>query len=184
MNSTKSDNDLMAEFNGCSREAYNMIFHRYKNRLLNYIMKSYSFSKDDAEDMTQKTLIRVFEYKYKYESKYQFSTWIFTVARNFVLNEISRNKPVYFDNEDQAKSTIAKELIVADKNYDGSNEILLRCMQQLDEKYREVLTLRYIEDMSYEEIGDILGIKVNTLKSHCKRGLEQLKIKVLENGLK
>lgn len=176
MISEKSDNQLMNDFSKCSIDAYTEIFNRYQKRLLNFVLRGLIKDVDMSEDIVQKTLIKVYENKHIYTPSHQFSTWIYTIARNLSLNEIKRVKNINshqvsyeeagaLENGNNLESTVENSNI---------NEIFLNIIKMLDNKYREVLTMRYIEELSYDEISKITDIKVNTLKSHSKRGLKQI----------
>lgn len=177
MKSDKSDNDLMKEFSNCSKDSYIIIFNRYKNRILNFIIRGYIHDKDDAEDVVQKTFIKVYTYKYKYKSTFQFSTWIYTIAKNLSLNEVNRIKRFNTSKEESdSLETISENnspaSIMENKDY---NTILKTAIEKLKPKYKEVIALRYIEGFSYSEISGITSKGINTLKSHCRRGLQQIK---------
>jgi RNA polymerase sigma-70 factor (ECF subfamily) len=177
----KTDNELMLEFKGCSRSSFNIIFHRYKQRLYNFVLRNYLCDKDDAEEIVQKTFIKVFQYKYKYKPINQFNTWLYTIARNLSINELNRKKKlVALDNEDDL------EMVTGEFNQvetDDSKNIILELISGLKPKYREVLVMRYIEELSYEEIYQVTGTKISTLKSLSKRGLEQIKAQLERCGI-
>jgi len=175
MSIEKSDNEIMKEFEGCSIDAYKIIFDRYKNRLYNYLIRAFAFDRDSAQDIVQKTLIRVYEYKFKYKPTYQFSTWVYTITRNLYLNEIKRKKHERLEDEENGYNIILEkndpaEEIIIKENYNT----LTACIDKLDPKYREVIVMRFKEELTYEEIALILKKNTNTLKSLCKRGLENL----------
>jgi RNA polymerase sigma-70 factor, ECF subfamily len=180
MDKEKSDNELMSEFKGCSEYAYEKIFNRYKIRIFNYIY--WSIIKDDflSEEVTQETLIKVWEYKFLYQPKYRFSTWVFTVARNLAIDkirDINKRKGIISGSEKitndanpyaliQTSSNILNEIEINDRN-DKITDIIM----SLDQKYSEVIILRYIEDLSFKEISVITGKNVSTLKTLAKRGI-------------
>jgi len=173
----KTDNQLMEDFFKCSIAAYNILVQRYKARLFNYVLRSLIHDRDGSEDIVQKTLIRLYEYKYKYKASYQFSTWIFTVARNFSIDEMRRKKAVYFQ-DDEIEIMAKGETPVSEMENNERKEMLLKAINSLKPKYKEIIIARYLECMPYEEISEITKINLNTLKSLSKRGLEQLKNKL------
>lgn len=175
----------MTEFSNCSKDSYITIFNRYKNRILNFIIRGFIHDKDGAEEIVQKTFIKVYTYKYKYKPTNQFSTWIYTIAKNLSLNEIKRTGKFVSSNEDDDpletisdnNSSIA---IIEKEDY---NRILINAIETIKPKYKEVIVLRYLEGFSYKEISEITSTRINTLKSHCKRGLQQIKEKLNKYGL-
>ncbi len=90
MGEEKTDNELMREFKRCSDAAYKQIVQRYENRLFNYVLRAFGLSRDEGEDVVQNTLKRVYEWKFKYVAKHAFSTWVYTIAKHFALNELQR----------------------------------------------------------------------------------------------
>jgi RNA polymerase sigma-70 factor (ECF subfamily) len=115
-------------------------------------------------DVVQDTFIRVYEYKYLYKTKYEFSTWIYTIARNFALNELRRKK--HSNYQEDIEDPIRHE------DHLHTQETVSLILDYLSPKYREVIVLRYLQGMSFEEISKITGKNINTLKSLAKRGLD------------
>ena len=177
MTDAKDDNQLMNEFAGCSVSSYNQLANKYKHRLLNFVMKGLLNDRDTGEDVVQKTLIRVYEYKYRYKPTFGFSTWIYTIARNYAINEL-RKKQNYSidDNASSIQNEVISELnIEANLENKELTEVIKTHIANLKPKYREIIIMRYMEELSYEEISGITGQKINTLKSLSKRGLEKIK---------
>jgi RNA polymerase sigma-70 factor, ECF subfamily len=178
-----TDNNLMKKFSNCSKQAFDQIYERNKLKLTNYLMRAFLLKHDIAEDIAQDALIKVYENKFKYNPKFHFSVWLYTIARNLALNEIKRHamKMDYLENENKDNKS---DHVYIDNIPDFDAEIEKKAavikseIQKLDEKYREVLILRYIENMSLDEIQSITGKNLNTLKSLLKRGLEKLREKL------
>ena len=185
MNHTKSDNELMHEFAGCSMDSFTAVFNRYKNRILNFVLRGYLHDKDNAEDIVQKTFIRVYEYKYKYNTTNQFSTWVYTIAKNLSLNELKRKRKLITDDDpDDTEKFLAEDESLSQKiEKQNIQELLTKAIELLKPKYREVIVMRYLQGMSYEEISEITSKRINTLKSQSKRGLKQIRDKIRNYGI-
>ena len=185
MNLNKSDNELMNEFAGCSMDSFTMVFNRYKNRILNFVLRGYLHDKDNAEDIVQKTFIRVYEYKHKYNTTNQFSTWVYTIAKNLSLNELKRKRKLRADDDpDDTEKFLAEDESLSQKiEKQNIQELLTKAIELLKPKYREVIVMRYLQRMSYEEISEITSKRINTLKSQSKRGLKQIRDKVKNYGI-
>jgi RNA polymerase sigma-70 factor (ECF subfamily) len=176
MGEEKTDNELMSEFKGCSDAAYKQIVERYENRLFNYVLRAFQLSRHEGEDVVQKTLIRVYEYKFRYAATHEFSTWVYTIARNFALNELKRRTVESLDQMSELKEPESPDdnpLDVVDRKM--RRERLRSIVEALAPKCREILTLRYLEEKSYKEISRIAHKKINTLKSVAKRCLDRLR---------
>lgn len=183
MNLDKSDNELMLEFSNCSGDSFMIIFNRYKNRILNFVLRGYLHNKDDSEDIVQKTFIKVYSYKYKYKPSYQFSTWIYTIAKNYSINELKRKEKFTTNDNDPDDSLPDEQSLNQSIESRDYNTLLYKIIQTLKPKYKEIIVLRYLEGFSYKEISRITSKRINTLKSHCKRGLNQIQEKLIKYGI-
>ena len=146
-------------------------------------MRGYLPDRDECADIAQKTLIRVFEHKFTYRPKYEFSTWVYTIARNFALNEVKRKRFEKLDDSqtiDRPSSNPGAHKQMEELNRD---QILSSALRNLDSAYREILTMRYIEELSFGEISTITKKNINTLKSLARRGLEQMREALKESGI-
>ena len=184
MDDKKTDNELMTEFASCSLAAYNVIVNRYKIQLLNYLSRGFKFSRDDGEELVQNTLIKVYENKFTYRPTFQFSTWIYTIARNLAINEKKRKRPLSIEDSADAQRMRSHEpdaSVLIEKT--ERKQLLLQALANLPEAQREVLSLRYLQELSFNEIEKITGKNLNTLKSLAKRGLEQMEDKLKEVGI-
>lgn len=132
-----------------------------------------------AEDVTTESFLTAFEKIDKYEKdKAQFSTWLFTIARNILLQDIkSSKKIVSIDVEIDEEGTTLKEFIKEDLSDNNSQnitdqkaEIIKRHIQNLKEPYKKVIEMREIKKMAYKEIADELGKNLSTIKSQIRNG--------------
>ncbi len=180
MQREKSDNELMEEFASCSLDAFKQVYYRYKIKIFNFVLRNYLQDNDLTEEVLQKTFITVYEYKYRYKKSYIFSTWIYTIAKNLALNEIKRNKRFipYEQNENYRNDTI----------YENDKEEILKLVKSIISKmkpdYREVITLRYFDELSFEEISLITQKNGNTVRSLARRSLLLIKEEMKKYGYK
>lgn len=170
--SEKSDNQLMREFSECSRAAFDLIARRYQKRLFNFLLRGLIKDRDQAEDIVQQTLIKIYENKFTYRQSHQFSTWAYTICRNYALNLLRNNHTVNIGSvfEEEGPVDLSESLMDNIENRETS-AIMKQVLESLDSKYREVITMRFLDELSYEEISKITGKGINTLKSLCRRGL-------------
>jgi RNA polymerase sigma-70 factor (ECF subfamily) len=167
------DLELMERVQKDDMVSYNTLVNRYKDRLFNMLCRMLS-SEDEARDLLQETFLRVWQHKMSYDFRYAFSTWIYTIALNLARNELRRRKKFkFFDIFDFAEKIPAKE----EKR--GSSpklkELLNREIQRLPEKYKTAFILRDVDSLSYEEIAQVLGIPLGTVKSRVNRARSILK---------
>ncbi len=167
-------------------EAYEILVKRYKDPLMNFVYR-FVGDRDVCTDVVQETMIKFYLNKDSYRSFAKFSTWIYTIAANLAKNELKRRKRrVIFsiDNSDDEKSPQIEDkmFLSPDRAADGEirNEIIQKALLKVKPVYREVVILRDIQDLSYEEISEITGLAIGTVKSRINRGRIQLQ-KLLKN---
>jgi RNA polymerase sigma-70 factor (ECF subfamily) len=163
------------------------LIEQYQYRLFRYLLYICG-DRETAEDLFQETWIRVLDRGHQYDGKSKFETWLFTIARHLVIDLQRRKKPQSLDaltDPDQrsrmelaaANSSSALDLITNRETEMTVQESLGR----LPAIHREVLVLRFQEDMALEEIAVVLGAPVSTVKSRLYRGLQALR-ELLERG--
>ncbi len=176
-----SDEDLIKEFQESNTlEAYEILVRRYKDPLMNFVYR-FTGDRDVSSDIVQDTMIKFYMNKDSYRSFAKFSTWIYTIAGNLAKNELKRRKRrkiFSLENDDDERSIqIAdKNIIEPDKAADSQikNEIIQKALLKVKDVYRDVVVLRDIQELSYEEIAEITGLSLGTVKSRINRGRLQL----------
>ena len=144
---------------------------------------------DEAEDIAQNTFIQVYKSADRYTPTAKFSTWLFTIARNLSLNELRRRsrKPAFSlessgAGEGEAGGGMSE--VLEDRHTDRPAEktmeheletLIVEALGDLPENQRTALTLYRDNDMSYEDIADVLGCSLSAVKSTIHRARETLK---------
>lgn len=177
-----SDEELILEFKQNNTvKAYEILVERYKNPLTNYVFR-FLGDYETCLDIVQEALIKVYRYKDSYNSMAKFSTWIYTIAGNLARTEYQRRRRkkffsinAYGDQKDETYD-IPDESYRPDQMTDSGikDEIIQKAIQKVSPAYREMVILRDIQGLSYEEISEISGITVGTVKSRINRGRAQL----------
>ncbi len=178
------DKDILVDLVNGDSEAFNVLVDRYKNRLLNFV---YRFVKDYdvAEDIVQETFLRVFRKRRDYKAIANFSTWIFTIAGNLAKSELRRRKRWRFLSID-ATDEEEKSFEIQDPGMRPDRVTAVRMLNEnvqdsidtLQSKYKEALILRDIEGMSYQQIAEVAGVPVGTVKSRVNRARLKLQKKL------
>jgi RNA polymerase sigma-70 factor, ECF subfamily len=176
-----TDEELILEFQQNNTvKAFEILVQRYKNPLINYI---YRFLGDyeACADIVQETMIKVYKNKDSYKSIAKFSTWIYTIAGNLARTEYQRRKrrnifSINSYGEDDENFDIPDESARPDVITDSGikDEIIQKALLNVSDSYREMVILRDIQELSYEEIAEVTGITVGTVKSRINRGRTQL----------
>ena len=179
-----SDEQLMLLFQGGNENAYIELVNRYKNKLINFIF-NYLGDIESSEDVVQETMIKLYQKKHYYKEIAKFSTWLYTIAKNLANTELRKRK--------QRKTTLLSQFSKDDKMYDlPSNDndvgqeiqteivskIIREAVDQLSEKFKTVITLRDIQQLSYEDISEIIDVPIGTVKSRINRARLQLQVEL------
>ncbi len=178
------DEELLSRVVGGDVEAFDEIVYRYKDRLFNFVYR-FVGDRETAEDIVQETFLRVFRKRREYRALANFSTWIFTIAGNLAKSELRRRKRwrfLYIDRggEDERKMELPDNSWRPDNVTQSAlaEEMIQQAIDSLPPKYREVVILRDVQNMSYQEIAEIVGCPVGTVKSRVNRGRLRLQSKL------
>ena len=176
--STKiTDEQLATKVQAGEIDFFNELMTRYEGKIVGYLNKLVR-NNDDAKDIAQDVFIKVYKNIQSFDPNQRFSPWIYRIAHNEAINSIKRRlrEPLnFFDPEVLFPHPIAKEDPQNEAERVELKRILSTCLDDIDEKYREVLILRYFEDMDYKDIADIIKIPVVTVGVRLNRGKERLR---------
>lgn len=171
-----SDEELMQRFQADDIECFNILVERYKNQLLNFIFR-FIGDMAVAEDLVQETFLRLYRKKHYYKEIAKFSTWIYTIASNLAKSELRRRKrrsffSIHNVGEDNKDFDIPDPDADPFENAQSSMVIekIQAAIADLPLHFKEVVVMRDIQGLSYEEIADTLKIPLGTVKSRVNRG--------------
>lgn len=176
-----SDEQLIAEFQQNNTiKAFEILVQRYKNPLTNFVFR-YLGDYEACTDVVQETMIKFYRNKDSYKSIAKFSTWIYTIAGNLAKTEYQRRRrrQIFSINsygEENETYEIPDESYRPDVMTDSGikDKIIQNALLKISNAYREAVILRDIQELSYEEIAEIMRIEVGTVKSRINRGRAQL----------
>ncbi len=150
-----------------------------------------SANPDDALDLSQEAFLRAWRSLGQYQFEASFSTWLFRLTSNICIDFLRRKKrrqetslTESYDDSDEGAELSVPDAQPGPEQQAITNETkieLARAMEQLSPEHREILQLRVIEDLQYEQIADILGVRVGTVKSRLARARLALR-KILKAG--
>ena len=162
-------------------ELLDYLIETYQHRLMRYLMFLTS-RREVAEDLFQEVWIRVLRRGAQYNGKARFDTWIFTIARNLVIDLSRKRTMASLDEmreggEDERPFEIAENSPSPLEKYEFLENAaeLAVVLQGLEPSYREVLTLRFHEELSLDQIATLTRAPLSTVKSRLYRGLAALK---------
>jgi RNA polymerase sigma-70 factor, ECF subfamily len=173
------DSGVVAAFLAGDHRAFDELVQRYHVRLLNFIYRTIG-DRDRAEDLVQETFIRVYRHLHRFDQTKKFSTWAYTIAGNLAKNELrnrSRNPLVLFQTIRKNWEADHRPLEWEDNTYRPDDLFRKRhlkamvdsAVEQLPEHHRIVFVLREQEGKTYEEISEITGVNLGTVKSRLNR---------------
>ena len=175
-----TDEQLIARFQSGDERAYIELVNRFRDRLINFV---YPFLGDleQAEDVVQDTMLKLYEKKHYYREIAKFSTWIYTIARNLANTELrkkKRRKTTYISRMTREERQYEIPAVQPDLNQNIQNEFIRErineAIKELPEHFKTVIILRDIQELSYDDISNIVGVPLGTVKSRINRARLQL----------
>jgi RNA polymerase sigma factor (sigma-70 family) len=181
---TLADEDVMELLQGGFDQALHVIVERYQTKVQQFIYR-YTHDMLDAEDLVQETFLRVFRSRHRYERIAKFSTWLYTIAFNLTKSQFKRSSKmlttsIFAQNDDEhdIERELKSDMITQDKSLE-----LSICMQHVENalemipvEFKDAVVMRDIKNLTYEEIVEISGVPMGTVKSRINRGRARLKI--------
>ncbi len=168
------------------RDAFAELVEIYKDKIYQLAFRMVG-NRQEAEDIAQETFLRVYANLHTYDESYKFSTWIYRIATNLCIDRGRKKRPDFSLDEEvegnegldwysrlPSKEQTPEEQVVTQELQDTVQEAI----SKLSPKYRSIIILRYIEDLSLQEISDVLKLPVTTIKTRIHRGREALRGKL------
>jgi RNA polymerase sigma-70 factor (ECF subfamily) len=162
------------------KELYREIIKRYEKKLSHYLLKFLS-DRDDIEDTLQVIFIKVYKNLYGFDVGKKFSSWIYRIAHNEAVNHLKKRRAGRISLDDVEYKLIDEKADIrsqADRMF--LKEDVEKVLNEMNIKYKEPLVLFYFENMSYDEISDILRIPKNTVGTLIMRGKNSIKSQLEE----
>lgn len=162
-----SDQDIIQLFHARKDEnkAFRMLVERYKERLYWHIRKIV-LSHEDTDDVLQNTFVKIWKgiREFRYES--QLFTWMYRVATNEALNFLQEKRRKTYGNSESISEMLENQL-ESDPYFSGDaiQYELQKAVLKLPERQRLIFNMKYFDDMKYDEMAEVLGVAVGTLKA-------------------
>ena len=186
--STEStDEQLVAAVLRGDRDAFSDLVGRYEGRLVNYLYRLVR-SSEDAHDLAQEVFLKVYQALDRFDPQYRFSTWLFRVAQNAAIDQIRRRRLrlVSLSQEDTEGEERDWELPAVERGPYGElrnrerGDAIQEAIDALPWEYRELILLRHMGELPYEEIARMKRMPLGTVKNKLFRGRQMLKEKLRE----
>jgi RNA polymerase sigma-70 factor (ECF subfamily) len=171
-----SDEDVVSLVQKGDTEAFGIIMGRYNEKLSRYGKKFLSYA-DNIQDIVQDVFVKAYMHINSFNTAMKFSSWIYRIAHNAFVNALrQKQKSLVLDFDfDIFLSHHVHEEVDREKEYEKMKNMIDAGLEQLKTKYKEVIILHYLEELSYKEISDILHVPVGTVGIRVLRGKEQLR---------
>jgi len=185
-----SEKALVQKAKAGDRDAFAALVSAYEGKIYNLALR-YLGNREDAMDASQEVFLRVFRFLPGFQEESGFSTWIYRIGVNVckdMLAKRAKRGELSLELPDEEEDYRTAE--VADSRYDPEaiveqadlRESLAEAIGQLPQQQREMIVLRDIQGLSYEEIGQVLSLESGTVKSRLSRARENLRKKLLQSG--
>jgi RNA polymerase sigma-70 factor (ECF subfamily) len=172
-----TDEQLAISVQNGDREAFGALVERYEAKLLRYGKKFLS-THEDIQDMVQDIFISAYKNIKSFDPKQKFSPWIYRIAHNAFVNGLRskiRNPLLLFDLDTLVSHPIYEDPAEKERELADMKKMIDIGLEKIPDKYREALILYYLEELSYQEIADVLHIPISTVGVRIRRGKEALR---------
>lgn len=184
-----SDEELVKKVKDGDIDAFEDIIKKYEKKIFSLIYNMLR-NENEIEDIAQEVFIKVYKNLDKFHGDSSLYTWIYKIATNLCLDQIKKRKDIiYMDeklrvNDDEVEIQIPSDEKTQDELYEQKElkQKLEKCIEKLPEKQRAMIVLRDIKGLAYDEIAEILELKLGTVKSQINRARLKLKELLEKDG--
>lgn len=182
-----TDHDLIALARTGSEKAYRELLDRYQRPVFSLVYRMVR-DRELAEDLAQETFVKVFNHLDRFDPKYKFSSWIFKIASNLAIDTLRKREPVTVSLDGSRHASTADEVeatrITVESKDENPEEFLEakelgqeieRAIGLLRPEYRTAILLRHVEGRAYEEIAEVMGVPLGTVKTFIHRARTELR---------
>jgi RNA polymerase sigma-70 factor (ECF subfamily) len=159
-----------------SREAFEQLYRTWQTRLFRYLLRMVGDS-GTAEELTNDTMVAAWKAAPSFKGQSKVSTWLFAIARNKALNSLRRRQPETVEVEEAMAVASASGGQEQSVSRDRLQSTMKDALQQLSPDHREVMELTFYQELSYQEIAEIMQCPVNTVKTrmfYAKKKLQEI----------
>ncbi|MDD5750719.1 MAG: RNA polymerase sigma factor [Candidatus Pacebacteria bacterium] len=174
--SVRNDEQIARSVQKGDKEAFGLLAEKYETKIKNYIRR-FIQEQETVNDIAQNVFLKAFSHINSFNTKLKFSTWLYRIAHNELVNFLKKKKElplldfdVFWPRLNSGKQELedkAEKTMLA--------KILEQCLEELPARYKEVIVFYYLENMSYGEIAEILRAPLSTVGVRLKRAKDILK---------
>lgn len=187
-----TDEELIARIQAGEIELFELIVSRYNRKLVNYIYRMIS-NYEEALELCQDVFLKVYSSLDKYNPEYKFTTWVHRIASNATIDFLRKKKIDAYSLESSSSEdapTIGQQIPSDDlsplRSLEASQlgDRIETAINKLPYIYRQLIILRHLNELSYEEIAAAVDLPLGTVKNRIFRGREMLKVTLADDGRK
>ncbi|HDP37322.1 MAG TPA: RNA polymerase sigma factor [Candidatus Atribacteria bacterium] len=171
-----------------NQDYYLCLMKRYEAKLLNYILKISNIGREDAEDLLQEVFVKAYQNLNDFDLNFKFSNWVYSIAHNTTISAFRKKKvrPQSVSWEDKDLDNILKSTLdVEDASLQQQTyKHILKIIDQLPLKFKDVLILKFVEGKDYREISDILHKPMGTIATLINRAKKSLRQELEKEDIK
>ncbi len=164
------DRDLIMKARRGNVEAYNLLISRWDRRIFNYLLRLVK-NREDAMDLSQDVFLKAYQNLAKLEDPSRFSPWLYRIAHNEAYSLLRKNRPESELGEERAEAVPGRRMLPIEVGL-----AIETAMARLTEDQREAVVLKIYEGFKFEEMSEVLGCPVSTVKSRLYTALDLLKV--------
>jgi len=173
---TTNDEIIINQINAGDTNAFTVLVNRYKDLVFTLALRMLK-NREEAEEVSQDTFIKVYKSLHKFKGDSKFSTWIYKVAYNSCLDQIKKNKK--HQNNVEINEYTHYKIKTLDNAFDAlvdeeRNQLIQDCLDLLPSEDSFLLTLYYFEEQSLDEIANVVGLTANNVKVKLFRSRKKL----------
>lgn len=180
-----TDQDIIERIRGGETRLYALILDRHKDRAMTLAMRLVG-DREEAEELLQDAFVRAYRNLDQFRGDAKFGTWFYRILYNLCMTRVTRRKPRAESLDAQDESMRERMLVDPDDlsvvekmENDELQDIIGSELHNLPERYKAAMTFFYVQEMGYDDISEVLGIPVGTVKTYLFRGRNILKERVL-----
>lgn len=174
-----TDEECVKQILAGDKQKYRIIISRYEKKLVRYVTYL-CYDSTLAEDVVQETFIKVYSNLNSFKSELKFSSWIYRIAHNEAMNAVKKFRFIPYDYDLVSLLIPSSSNVAEDYEKEEIVKNVNLYLQRIPLKYRQVLSLYYLEDKSYGEISDILRLPIGTVGTLLNRAKKKFKDLVKE----
>ena len=186
---TQSDGELVSTAVGGREASFEELVRRYQRPIASYVYRMVG-DYDAALDLTQEVFIKIYNSLARYRSEFKFSTWIYKIAHNAAIDHLRRysvREQILSAESDGTRPEVAIESRWLTPEQESEREErrseIESVVQTLPAAYRELIVLRHSHDLSYDEIAEVTGLPLGTVKNRLFRAREAMRDLLIHRGI-